>query len=402
MTKRLYYDDSHIRQFTAKIIERTTVNNQPALVLDETYFYPTGGGQPHDSGTINGVQVLDVVSDDRGEVLHIMSAEVAGDEANCEIDWSRRFDHMQHHSGQHLLTQAFVQVTNAQTVGFHLSDDSVTIDLDRLDLSDKIIHEVESLANAIVFENRPVTAKIVNPSEIDDVRMRKMPEKIYTDGLRIIEIEDFDRTACGGTHVRAAGEIGLIKVIKTEKRGDKTRVEFRCGIRALSDYESKNSIVSALSSLLTCHQAELVVAVSRLHDDLKQTLRTLKQVNNTLLDYEVPALLADAKPTDEIRIISKAYDGRDSDDIRGLATRLTEHDDVVVLIGTAGEKSHLVFARSENVSIDMNALLKASLEQLGNGRGGGRPNMAQGGGVPTTLSLLESVLEQAVSTVMAN
>lgn len=402
MTKRLYYVDSHKRQFTAKIVEHTTHNNQPALILDGTYFYPTGGGQPHDSGTINGIQVLDVVSDERGEVLHIMSSEVSGNVADCEIDWSRRFDHMQHHTGQHLLTQAFVQVANAQTVGFHLSDESVTIDLDRLDLSDRSIHEVESLANTIVFENRPVTARIVDPSAMDDVRMRKMPEKIYTDGLRVIEIEDFDRTACGGTHVSATGEIGLIKVIKTEKRGDKTRVEFRCGHRALSDYDTKNGIVSALSSLLTCHQDELASAVTRLQDDLKQNLRALKQVNNTLLDYEVPALLAEAERNGDLRIISKAYDGRDSEDIRGLATRLTENDNVLALIGTAGDKSHLVFARSENVEFDMNVLLKTSLEQLGSGRGGGRPNMAQGGGVPATVSDLESVLEQAVSTVITN
>ncbi|MEQ8674211.1 MAG: DHHA1 domain-containing protein [Aggregatilineales bacterium] len=399
MTKRLYYDDSHTRQFTTKIVDHATFNNQPAVILDETYFYPTGGGQPHDVGTINGVVVKDVISGDDGTILHVLEAEIMGDSAQCDIDWTRRFDHMQHHTGQHVLTQAFVQVADAQTVGFHLSAESVTIDIDRNTISETALREAETLANSIVFDNRPVTAQIVDPSALDDVRMRKMPEKIYTDGLRVIDVDGFDRTACGGTHVSATGEIGLIKIIKTEKRGDKLRVEFRCGRRALWDYDAKNASVNALSSLLTCHQDELVEALERLQTELKQSLRDIKQVTNLLLDYEAPMLLAGATLFGDIHIVSKGFDNRDANELRGLATRLTEHENVIVLIGTSGEKAHLVYARSKNLPNDMNLLLKESLSQLGDGRGGGRPELAQGGGVPATVASVEEVLFQAIERV---
>ena len=401
MTKRLYYDDSHARQFTATIIERKTHDNQPAVILDETYFYPTGGGQPHDVGTINGVFVKDVISDEDGVVLHVLDAEITENTASCEIDWTRRFDHMQHHTGQHILTQAFVQVADAQTVGFHLSDESVTIDLDRNSLSETVLKEAETLANTIVFENRPVTAQIVHPSAIDDIRMRKMPDKIYTDGLRVVNIEGFDKTACGGTHVSATGEIGLIKILKTEKRGDKMRVEFRCGRLALRDYDAKNMSVNALSSLLTCHNDEVVSAIERLQHELKQSLRELKQSTNLLLDYEAPLLLADAVMFGEIRIVSKGYEERDANDLRGLATRLTENDNLIVLIGTSGDKAHLVYARSKNLPYDMSTLLNVSLSQLGDGRGGGRPDLAQGGGIPVSVASLEDVLSQAVKRLMS-
>ncbi len=402
MTKRLYYDDSHARVFDATVIDRLTHDSKPAVILDHTYFYPTGGGQPHDIGTIDNARVIDVLSNDDGAVIHVLDSEVDNDSVQCRLDWVRRFDHMQHHTGQHILTQAFVQISDAHTVGFHLGADSVTIDLDTLVIADEILYEAEALANQIIQENRPITTRIIDPQDIDDVRMRKMPEKLYTGGLRVVDIANFDLTACGGTHVKATGEIGIIKVIKTEKRGDKTRIEFVCGGRALADYANKTTIVRDLTSLLTCHPNEIAQIVNGLQDDLKQALRQNKKSNERLLDYEAQALFEQATSHNELRIVNKTFIERDPKDLQGLARRLVEKENTLAFLISTGEKSLLLFARAENLPYNMNILLKAILSEFSAGRGGGRPAMAQGGGMPLSSDEASEALKFALNTVLDN
>ncbi|MEP6985437.1 MAG: alanyl-tRNA editing protein, partial [Chloroflexota bacterium] len=223
MTDRLYYSDSYATRFEATVLEETTHDSKCALVLDQTYFYPSSGGQPNDIGTINGLPVVDVVvRDEDAALLHIIDVpapSLLGQTVACEVDWARRFDHMQQHTGQHILTQAFIQTAEAKTVSFHLSRESVTIDLDVNGLSDGQVDAAEKLANEVIQADKAVTATIRQIDDQDGVRMRKMPKHIVTDGLRVVEIEGFDVTACGGTHVARTGEIGLIKIIKLEKRG---------------------------------------------------------------------------------------------------------------------------------------------------------------------------------------
>lgn len=396
MTKRLYYDDSYTVDFTASILEHSEHGGQPAVILDQTYFYPASGGQPNDLGTLNEAAVIDVLArEGDGAVIHILDREISGDNVRGRVDWVRRFDHMQHHTGQHILTQAFVQVADTHTVGFHLSADSVTIDLDKLILTDHIVSLVEDLANQIVFDNRPVTARLVGPDDTTGVRMRKMPDHLLTDGLRVIEIQDFDSTACGGTHVAHTGEIGCIKILRLDKRGDKLRVEFRCGGRALRDYREKNNIVNAAAARLSSGIPDLEQAVMRLQNGYKAALQTLKTSTNQLIEYEAEHLLSQAEYINGIRVMKTAFDKRDPGELRLLASRITQTLDTVALLGTSGEKAHLVFARGSQVSADMNALLKAALETLGNGRGGGQPNMAQGGGVPADVEQVQAALETA-------
>ncbi len=378
---RLYYDDAYTRKFSARIVERLTEGDHPAVILDQTYFYPTSGGQPNDLGTINGVPVIDVLArKEDGAVVHVLAAAVPDDAAACVIDWTRRFDHMQHHTGQHILSQAFVQVAGASTVGFHLGVDSVTIDVDRTGIADDVAAAVEDLANDVVWADRPVLARIIQPDDAEGVRIRKLPEHILTGGLRVIDIDGFDVTACGGTHVARTGEIGLIKILKLEKRGDKTRVEFRCGGRALRDYREKNVIANQLAADLTCAPAEIPQAVTRLQDDFKEMQRAHKAANGQLLDYEAMRLAADAPETDGLRIVKLSFADRDFGDVRGLAARITQEPGRVALLATTGAKAQFVFARSADLSLDMNALLKQTLALLPDGRGGGQPQMAQGGG----------------------
>lgn len=404
MTHRLYYDDCYTVDFSAQIVEHLTVNEHQAVVLDQTCFYPTGGGQPHDRGQIAGVNVVDVFTRDEDRaVVHVLESEprASGDPVAARVDWARRFDHMQHHTGQHILTQAFVSVVGAHTVGFHLSENTVTIDLDRTDLSVALIAEAESVANRVLQENRPVSVQLVDPDDLDGVRMRKLPRHLLTKGLRVVEVEDFDVTACGGTHVRQTGEIGIIKVLRADKRGDKTRIEFVCGGRALNDYRAKNGVIDQLTAALTCGQDEVVAAVERLQTDLKDQQRVQKALTNQLLDYEAEALVNDALLHVDIRIVMRVYAGRSVAELRMLASKLTEAERTIALLAAAGDKSQLIFARSDTLNHDMNQLLRSVLPQIDGARGGGRPNQAQGGGVPATVEQLESLLSEAERTLLS-
>jgi alanyl-tRNA synthetase len=261
--------------------------------------------------------------------------------------------------------------------------------------------QVEQLANQVVWENRPVTARLIDPDSAAGVRIRKIPEKLHTQGLRVIDVQDFDLTACGGTHVAHTAEIGMIKVVRLERRGDKTRVEFRCGGRALRDYQDKNSIINQLTAQLTCSAPEIPDAVKRLQDDARQLQRGLKDANSQLMDYEVESLLSRAVSQNGVRVIKAAFEGRDAGDLRILANKLIQSPDVVALLGASGEKAQLAFARSENVPHAMNTLLAKALETLG-GRGGGQAGFAQGGGIAADRAQVEAALDAAAAALLAD
>lgn len=396
MTERLYYTDSYTTQFTARMIEHLTLNGRPAVILDRTLFYPTSGGQPFDTGKLNGVSAIDVqVRDEDGAVIHILDAPLADETVSGVVDWSRRFDHMQHHTGQHILTQAFVQVADAKTVGFHLSPDSVTIDVDKASLSDKVVYEAEMLANRIMQENRTVTARLREANDVEDVRIRRLPKHLLTEGLRVIDIDGFDVTACGGTHVARTGEVGLIKVLKLEKRGDKTRIEFRCGGRALNDYQGKHRVISQLASEMNSRYEDVPDNVAKLRAELKAAQMALKETRELLIDFEVVKLLAEASQHNGHKLIQVVFEGRDPAELKLLGSRLTAQAGVVALLGSAAEKAQLIFARSSDLTYDMNALLKQAVATFG-GRGGGQAALAQGGGVPADDATLQGALKQAV------
>ncbi|MEP0764357.1 MAG: alanyl-tRNA editing protein, partial [Chloroflexota bacterium] len=214
ITERLYYTDSYSTAFEANVISTTIVNEAPAAILDRTCFYPTSGGQPHDTGTLNGAAVLEViVRESAGAVLHILDRALSVGRVSGQVDWARRFDHMQHHTGQHILSQAFERLARAETVGFHMSADSITIDLDQPDLAPATVDAAEDLANQIVTEDRPVRAWFPTDDEVAALALRKVPD--VEGRFRVVAVEGFDVTACGGTHVAHTGEIGLIKVLRT-------------------------------------------------------------------------------------------------------------------------------------------------------------------------------------------
>jgi alanyl-tRNA synthetase len=401
MTVRRYYTDSYTGTFSARVVELFATGERPAARLDETFFYPSSGGQPHDTGLLGGARVLDVqVRESDGEVLHLLDTPVVPGPVEGRIDWPRRFDHMQQHTGQHVLSQAFLRLAEAPTIGFHLGAETVTIDLGTAGLTEARVADAETLANDVVRRNVPVRAWFPAADEIPALALRKTPE--IEGPLRVVSIGDFDLSACGGTHVAATGEIGLVSVLRTERLKRGTRVEFICGERARTDYARKHSIVRGLSASLTCSPAELPDAVARLQMALQETRRELAVLKERELDAEAARLLlsAESEPPQglagaalhgHLRVVTAAWLERPVEELKGLALRLTSQPCVVALLGMAGTRTQLLFGRSEDVTIDLKPLFLATLEALGGGRGGGA-RLLQGAAGPADLPALQSVL----------
>ncbi len=401
-TKRLYYEDAYTTRFKARIVERVRVENDTAVatavVLDKSYFYPTSGGQPFDKGFINDVPVLDVtIREKDGALLHwISKGDIWSDDIVADIDWARRFDHMQQHTGQHILSQAFIRVANAETLSFHLSDETVTIDLDATLVQPEHIEQAEFLANQVIWQNRPVRIRAATTEEAQQLPLRKIPPG--RDGrLRLIEIEDFDIIACGGTHVSATGEVGLIKIVKLGRVGANLRVEFCCGRRALQDYRQKNSVVNRLTAVLTTGADEIVDSVTKLQEEVKEARRQIKRQQTSLIQLEADSLLAQGKKKNATTIITCVYADAESDanHLRTLASRLTKEGNVVALLGLAGEKCVLIFSRSAAAPGDMNQLIKPALQILGSASGGGSAEMARGGGPAADVERVEQAVARA-------
>jgi alanyl-tRNA synthetase len=392
--ERAYYRDAYRTAFDARVVERESVGGQPALVLDESYFYPTSGGQPHDTGRINGVRVVDVTMRERDQaVLHLLEGEIATEEVHCEVDWGRRFDHMQQHSGQHILSAAFEQLLDAETIGFHLGLESSTIDLDVREVTPDQLAKVEGLANEVILSDLSIRAEIMTVEEAHRLPLRKPPT--VEGSVRIINIEDFDLSACGGTHVQRAGEIGLIKIIKLESRGDEVRIEFLCGRRALVDYREKHALVTRIANRFTTGQTEVEGAIERLLEESRSLRSALRKAREELLAYEADRLHNRAERHGEMTLIMAVFGERDRGDLGRLARNLSERPGVVALLGSGGDKCHLVFARAANVERDMVPLLKGALSVLGSTSGGGRSEIAQGGGAAANEADIAAALEAA-------
>jgi alanyl-tRNA synthetase len=373
MTTRLYYEDAYLSQFEARVVDRTEIDGRCALALDQTAFYPTGGGQPCDNGTLNGVAVLDVRAGSE-VVWHLLESSLDSTTVAGRIDWRRRRDHMQNHSGQHILSQAFVVMAGASTVAWRLSDHTVTIDLDRASLPEEALVQAEQLTNEVVQQNRPISARIVDEAELPALALRKQPD---VDGpLRIVTIADFDQVACSGTHVRGTAQVGLVKVLRAERRGPETRIHFVCGQRAMDDYDRKHQIVRDLATRFTCGEDEIPLAVQRLQEDAQSKHKALKAAQQGLVDAEAARFWAQVQLQPVPRLIRGLYPAWDDEQVKALALALKRLPGSISAV--AGGHSALVFiARADDVPLDAGQLLRAALAQVG-GRGGGRPEYAQG------------------------
>ncbi len=401
MTTKLYWEDAHLTRFTANVIDTWLQDNHRIVALDQTFFYPTGGGQPCDTGSINSARVIDVEITDDGRILHRLESDIslaAGDEVMGEIDWRRRREMTQQHTGQHILSQAFFQLFGAETKGFRITDRSTEIDLAlevQPDEIERAIARAEELANSVVFDDREIRVHNVTPEEATRLPLRK--ESFGADCIRVIEIADYDWSPCGGTHAKRTGEVGLIAVRGWERAKKMTRVHFLCGLRALEDYRTASRAADAIALKFSVGREEAEASVDRLIEENKRLQRRARELAGIAAIVEarelIEAVEPGAEPPGGLRIVSRIFEDRDVEELKLLAHRLVDGDNVIALLALKErEMARLFFARSANLSVDMNALMRAACERLG-GRGGGKPNFAQGGGAKT--SELNSAMEAA-------
>ena len=409
MTQRLYYNDSFLLDFTANVLDvqelrRDGNQSSWAVKLDRTAFYPTSGGQPFDTGAINtqsksGVAleaaVEDVYEDEQGEVWHQVNKVVPpGAEVRGIIDAERRRDHMQQHTGQHLLSAAFIQLLNAKTVSFHLGEQISTIDLDIQSISRDDLARVERLSNEIIGQDRPISVRYATREQAQSMGVRKLPER--EGEIRLIDIQNFDLNACGGTHARSTGQIGGLLLRRTEKVKQSVRVEFVCGLRAVGAARQDFELLGEASGLYPCAPADLPGNISRQREEFRLIQKREARISEELSELKAAQLLRDT-PADESsrKIIVQIFPDRDASFVKLLAQRLTRgSQNVIALLAGTSPSPAVAFARSADLSVDMGTLLRELVTAAG-GRGGGGKDFAQGG-VPDAAKL-ESLLNEAAA-----
>src|SRR5215216_3914415 len=377
VTERLYYSDSHLIEFDARVVDVTDrVSGWTAIVLDRTAFYPTGGGQPSDTGTLNGARVVECIDDGDNGVLHVVQGMMAspGAVVRGRVDWSRRLDHMQQHTGQHILSQAFVNLFNAPTKSFRVLEASCENDVDLNNPTSDIIERAVELANNVVWEDRAITIRSVTSAEAAEMPLRKEPAR---DGdLRLIEIDGFDLTPCGGTHAYRTGEVGMIAVRSWERAKGLTRIEFVAGMRALADYRKANKSAREVAALFSTGRDDAPQLAAQMVEEHKELNGRIRALEELAAGVEAEKLLAAASHG----VVSQIFEGRDAESLKKLAHALISHPRLVALLGSRDkDTARLVFARSADASGDMSALIREACTML-DGRGGGKPDLAQGGG----------------------
>jgi alanyl-tRNA synthetase len=382
MTERLYYTDPYLREFDATLVETVSHDGRTALVLDRTAFYPASGGQPADAGAFHDVRVLDVVDAEDGRILHIVDRAPSTTALHGTIDWTRRFDHMQQHTGQHVLSAAFDRLFDVRTESFHLGVEYSTIDLGR-EVSAAEVGRVENESNRIVWDNRPVTIRFVDAGEARTLGLRKETKREGT--VRLIDIDGFDLSACGGTHVARTGAIGIIVVSATERFRGGSRITFLCGNRALTGFRALRDAVAASVRVLSVAPAELPAAIERLQGDAKDLRRAIKGYQEQVAETRADALAAAAESAGGVRFVAASLDGWDANGLKVIAARIVEQPGFVVVLASEPSPSAIVVARSREVDVDAGAVLKSLVSRFG-GKGGGRPELAQGGGVAAPAS----------------
>jgi alanyl-tRNA synthetase len=369
-TKRLYLDDPYQVEFEARIVEKGMREQKPAVILDQTCFYPESGGQPYDRGWMDRVEVVKVFEED-GRIVHLLEKDVEAGSIKGKIDWQTRFDHMQQHSGQHILSQCFHELLEAETLAFHLGEDASTLEMDLRKVSDEGVERVETRANEIIYQDREVKIHSLPEDKVGSLPLRRPPKKKGL--IRVVEVSDFDYSACGGTHVRRTGEVGLIKILRWERIRDNLRFEFICGRRAFQDYVMKNRILRELSNRLTVHEREVPSSIEKLFSDLKSQKGIIRKMREKMAQYEAQEIIQNA----EGKILKKIFAEKTHEEVRFLALNIIRQGDFVVLFGLKGEeRGHLILACSEKLNVDMREIVPL-VSPLINGKGGGSPSLVE-------------------------
>jgi alanyl-tRNA synthetase len=419
MVNRLYYNDSFQTDFDAvvadiRLVSRTGGEALWQIALDRSAFYPTSGGQPFDTGRLSAtsrtgavleIPIDEVEEDASGEVWHLTSKPLAaGTAVHASIDWERRLDHMQQHSGQHLLSAIFSRELSAHTVSFHLGEESSTIDLSTASIAHASLERIELLANRMIAENRQVSVRTVGPDEAKALlaagELRKLPER--KGDIRLIEIAGIDLNACGGTHVRSTGQIGGLLLRSVEKVRGGLRVEFVCGLRAVATARRDFALLTQAASALSVGRADVQQSIERLLAEAKHAAKERQKLREELARYEADDLLASGRIEDGLAIVRRRFAEHDAEYVKLLASKLSAGGKplLALLASTQQEPASVVMARGGELKFSCGELMKAALAELGL-RGGGSPTLAQGQVSSAALDSLFDKLEESARVGMA-
>jgi len=400
-TARLYFSDSSLLEFQATVLSVTPFERGDRVVLQATAFYPTGGGQPNDTGILNEAPVIDVYEDEAGIIYHVVERTGAiepGQKVTGAVDRARRLDHLQQHSGQHILSQAFVQSCGAETRSFHLGSQTSTIDIELQTPTIDLMRAAEDIANSVVFEDRPMRVHLVNEEEAARLPLRK--ESAVKGDIRVIEIENFDWSPCGGTHASRTGQIGLIAIRSFERAKKMTRVEFVCGRRALAEYRSASDVAFAVARMFSADRDSAPELVARALQEIKSTRKRARDLLELAMTAEAAAMLETGFDCGGFKVVQAVFDSRELEEIRILAAKIVNREPSIALLATKEPTAaRLVFSRSESLTANMGQLLSEACELLG-GRGGGKPELAQGGG--PNVERLEEAISNAAAKVRSH
>lgn len=390
-TLKLFQQDAYRTGFTARVLSCVPAGDQFDVILDQTAFYATAGGQPNDLGTLGGRRVLDVREDEASEtIIHTVDGPLSG-EVSGEVDWQRRLDHMEQHTGQHLLSGAFEQLYDAETMSWHLGAESCTVDLGIEALTPEQIERIEQECNRVIRSCLPVLTHVVDRDGVRAFPMRK-PPTVEKD-IRVVEIQGYDWSGCAGTHVRNTGELGLIKIKSWEKNKKFTRVEFLVGRRALQDYMVLDRMTRELGRSLSIHVLDLPRFVERTQEEASGLRRQIKVLQEKILESEAAELVAGARKVAGVNVVRMLVGGRSLDEVKLLAAKVATHPGTVAVFGTKGAIPQIVLYRSVDLRLDMGAMIRQVLPLI-DGKGGGSPVQAQGGG--SRPEALEHALDQVV------
>ncbi|QHE59928.1 alanyl-tRNA editing protein [Rossellomorea vietnamensis] len=394
MTVKQYYQDAYMKSFHTSIQEQQQDESGWYVVLEETAFYPTGGGQPHDMGTLKDKRIINV-EEVNGEIRHYIEEpfENISGVVEGQIDWVRRFDHMQQHAGQHILSAAFAEALQYETISFHLGKEVLTIDLNVSDISNSDASKAEELANRIIREARPIQTKWVKEADLSDYPLRKQPS--VTGEIRLVIIPDFDYNGCGGTHPRSTSEVGVIKILDWEKHKGHIRLQFVCGDRVLYQLHRKHGILKELTSVLQAPEETMVSTAEQLISKQKEQEKALEGLKEVLLTYEAEGLPGVQK--DDHVLFQKAYTDRPIQELQKLAQHIISkrEDAIVTLVVHNDQKLQLVAAKGSLPTINLREVAQKVFPLI-NGKGGGKESLVQGGGeaVMSKEELLEALTKQ--------
>ena len=401
MTKKLFNLNSYQVEFTAAVLDTKSVVNGVEVILDQTCFYPTSGGQPFDQGLLNNYEVIDVYERD-DKIIHLIgdrTFHVNNDTVSGKIDWQRRFDHMQQHTGQHLLSETFIRLYEAPTFSFHLGVDYCTIDVPLKYLYDEMLKKIEAYCAVIVNEARPIKVHYLTRDQIGSYPLRKNPPDNVTE-VRLVEIDSFDYSPCSGTHVNTTAALNLIKIIGYEKIKEGLRIKFLCGNRAIQDYSQKHNLLIQIANEMTCSWPEVSTIWQKSVQERKDLRKKIKQVKNDLITQLANQMISEAEYVNNFAFMTHICQDFDMEDLSILARLLIQERAAYALLMGVSDKVYLIFCHSPNLPGNMGVFMRDACQLL-DGKGGGKPEFAQGSGtnVAATSEVMRVISEKILAEI---